>query len=95
LVTLPVRCSSAAGVCGAAGCSAHEGLEQFCDTSNVCTTRNVALNVARGYDNIDRHRRADDELRPGTVAPLSNALISRAGVRRLGARPVVVVTSRT
>ncbi|HEY1509661.1 MAG TPA: S53 family peptidase [Solirubrobacteraceae bacterium] len=31
----------------------YEGPEQFCDpTSNVCSTRNVALNVRRGYDNM-------------------------------------------
>jgi hypothetical protein len=32
--------------------SDYEGPEQFCDTNNVCTTRNVALNVSRGYDKM-------------------------------------------
>ena len=30
----------------------YEGLEQFCDANNVCTTRKVALNVRPGYDNM-------------------------------------------
>jgi subtilase family serine protease len=30
----------------------YEGAEQFCDANGVCTTRNVALNVRRGYDNM-------------------------------------------
>ena len=30
----------------------YEGSEQFCTTKGVCTTRQVALHTARGYDNM-------------------------------------------
>jgi hypothetical protein len=30
----------------------YEGPEQACDTTGDCTTRNVALNARRGYDNM-------------------------------------------
>ena len=30
----------------------YEGPEQVCDDTGACTSRNVALNVRRGYDNM-------------------------------------------
>jgi len=30
----------------------YEGQEQYCDVNNVCTTRNVAINTAPGYDSM-------------------------------------------
>ena len=30
----------------------YEGPEQFCTAKGVCTTRQVALHTARGYDNM-------------------------------------------
>ena len=30
----------------------YEGPEQYCDSSGTCTTQNVALNAASGYDNM-------------------------------------------